>query len=168
MSLLLVFYLFSKTIIFMSWRYNNLRQASRALVLLFLRDFQNNASQHRVLVLSDDCNERYYPFWASRMIDIKEEPGDVDKMAFSDPVQLDKLIADVCIGLLRIGQNLSTLSKADAKKGFEEFADRYRKELPNPSLVGALSSCVGIMSIDDWLEIYQEHFKLVLESGKMH
>lgn len=78
-------------------RYIKSHQASQSLMYLFLREFQGRELNHKVLLFSDDIPERYFPFWASRMIDAKE-----DVVEDVDLAVLDKVIGDACIGLLKV------------------------------------------------------------------
>ncbi|KAL2917664.1 hypothetical protein HK105_202951 [Polyrhizophydium stewartii] len=99
----------------------------------------------RVLLVSDDTPVRFYPFWASRVIDSKDDASrEVDMSLFADPESLDKL--------------------SELKHAFEEITDRYRDLLPHQNLLSEIAACADIISVDEWLEAFEGHIKLVLES----
>jgi hypothetical protein len=135
-------------------------QASKTLMYTFLREFKGKERMHKVLLFSDDVAERYYPFWASRMIDAKEEIIEA-----IDPKALDRVIGDTCVGLLRVGVTLREMSKPEAKKAFEEFGDRFRKDLPLPALVSGIVATKEVINVEEVLETFEGVFNLALESG---
>eukprot|EP00842_Homolaphlyctis_polyrhiza_P004782 jgi/Hompol1/5304/HPOL_004314-RA len=102
-------------------------------------------SNVRILLLSDDVSSRFYPFWASRVIDSKDDASrEVDMSLFADNDSLDKL--------------------SELKHAFEEITERYRELLPHQNLLCEIAACGGIMSVEEWLEAFEGHMKLTLES----
>lgn len=89
------------------------------------------------------------------MVDIKEEAFEI-----VDGKSLDNAISDICIGLLRVGSNLAELAKVEAKKAFEEFSDRYRKEIPNAGVVGAVLSSKDVICIEEVLDYFDGSWKI--------
>lgn len=66
-------------------------------------------SSSRVLVLQDDIQDRFFPFWASKIVES-------DGSAYSDFSQmedssLDDLIASTCINIYKIGKAIGQLSR---------------------------------------------------------
>lgn len=85
--------------------------------------------QIRVLMLSDDLSamlptqstggntsttgssmQRNFPFWASKIIDTKEEGSSLDWNNM-DEQGVDDQVANVCVNLLSIGHSLSGMTK---------------------------------------------------------
>ncbi|KAJ1340111.1 hypothetical protein BSLG_005281 [Batrachochytrium salamandrivorans] len=62
----------------------------------------------RILTFTDNNYERFYPFWASKVIDLKENSSyEIDMSLFSSESSLDKLVSAQCIcckGGLNIGK----------------------------------------------------------------
>jgi hypothetical protein len=65
--------------------------------------------QTRLLVL-DDISSRNFPFWASKIIDSKEDSSPLD-WSMMDEAGIDEQVSSVCISLLKVGQALSSMSK---------------------------------------------------------
>lgn len=64
----------------------------------------------RLLLLLDDHPTRYFPFWASRILDIKDDQQPLD-MAQMDPKSIDDLVTVTCELILKVGLHLTSLSK---------------------------------------------------------
>lgn len=119
----------------------------------------------RVLLVSEDVGSRFYPFWASRVIDVKDDASrEVDMSLFSDPDALDKLVTDLCVGLLNVGGSLSNLNKSEVKHAFEEIMERYRDMLPHQNLLTEIAGCNDIISVREWLDAFQGPAHNTLES----
>ncbi|KAI8903407.1 hypothetical protein EDD86DRAFT_215304 [Gorgonomyces haynaldii] len=131
---------------------------------LFLNDsnVSHTTTNDRILLFQDDQQARFYPFWASRMIDIKQDQ-ELDKQSLQDPEQCSKILGDLSIGILSIGKQLTNVSKQEAKKIFDEFSDKFRKELPPSGTISSLAQFRGIMSIDEFIQ-QQGYSKTRLES----
>ncbi|OAJ41053.1 hypothetical protein BDEG_24707 [Batrachochytrium dendrobatidis JEL423] len=120
----------------------------------------------KVLLLSDNTSERSYPFWASKVIDSKEDSLEVDPSLFADDAFLDKIISDTCIGLLSVGTQLSSLNKSELKHAFEEISERFKDYLPHQNILNAITGCSNIISVDGWLKAFDSPMQLTFESGK--
>ncbi|KAJ3325887.1 hypothetical protein HDV06_002272 [Boothiomyces sp. JEL0866] len=125
----------------------------------------------RLLVLQDDIQERFFPFWASKIVES-------DGSAYSDFSQmeessLDELvrgrlikIASTCINIYKIGKAIGQLSRNEMKQAFEEIVDRYHQFIPSSQMISELSTFRGLISVEEWVKTFhQEEMDLTLESG---
>lgn len=96
----------------------HLLQGPKRAVYNFLRDMrpnsQNNhkikSSQCRILVLLDDVKDKIYPFWASKIIDAKDDQAKID-FTMMDAKAIDDLITSTCVQLFKIGDELGKMNK---------------------------------------------------------
>lgn len=74
----------------------------------------------KVLYVVDDVTARFFPFWASRAIDQKDDISkDIDESLFSEEsiehtvINFFKIIqiADICVAVSNLGIKLSSLQK---------------------------------------------------------
>ncbi|KAJ3290925.1 hypothetical protein HK104_006445 [Borealophlyctis nickersoniae] len=117
----------------------------------------------RVLCLADDIPARFYPFWASRVVDPRSDAAEADA-DFETEDAGARTVADLCIKFATLGASLSSLSKSDLKPALDELGDRYRNLIPRPEFIIAVSSESHVMSVDEWCELFDGHLEVVLES----
>lgn len=130
--------------------------------MVVLNDLKKLGGMHRVLVMTDDAADRIYPFWASKMIESKEDPqAHANSLS---PSLLVQTIAAISTNLLKIGTTLKSLSKHEAKRAFEELSDRFRREVISASLVALICECDDIISVDEWIKVFTGDISFSLES----
>ncbi|KAJ3277167.1 hypothetical protein HDV01_000219 [Terramyces sp. JEL0728] len=102
-------------------------------------------SSSRVLVLQEDIQDRFFPFWASKIVES-------DGSAYSDFSQMEE-------------SSLDELS--EMKQAFEEIVDRYHQFIPSSQMISELAIFRGLVSVEEWVKTFhQEDMDLTLESGK--
>ncbi|KAJ3056310.1 hypothetical protein HK097_007410 [Rhizophlyctis rosea] len=109
----------------------------------------------------DDIAGRFYPFWASRVVDPKS--FDVDQEYDTEEGRA-KTVSGVCVNVANLGTSLAGLTKNDLKPALDELADRYRNLMPQPEVITRLSARKDVMSVDQWCEVFDGHVPLTLES----
>ncbi|KAI8895306.1 hypothetical protein BC833DRAFT_601771 [Globomyces pollinis-pini] len=147
-------------------------EAPKRIIYQFLEDVYANPEKApdvpmtqntRILVLMDDISDRYFPFWASRVIE-KDEPVKTD-LQIMDEKAVDDLISGVCISMFKIGTSLSNLNRSEMKQAFEEISDRYSQYIPSGQLIHDLASFNGIESVEEWIhEFHQGYMPIAMES----
>ncbi|KAJ2996350.1 hypothetical protein HDV02_006614 [Globomyces sp. JEL0801] len=130
-------------------------EAPKRIIYQFLEDVYANPEKApdvpmtqntRILVLMDDISDRYFPFWASRVIE-KDEPVKTD-LQIMDEKAVDDL--------------------SEMKQAFEEISDRYSQYIPSGQLIHDLASFNGIESVEEWIhEFHQGYMPIAMESGKI-
>ncbi|KAJ3281971.1 hypothetical protein HDU76_008806 [Blyttiomyces sp. JEL0837] len=123
-------------------------EASQKVVLGYLRELGNQkvaaekySSDMRVLVLSDDIPQRFYPVWACRVL---ERLSPV-------PIYIDDSVLQA-----------DTVAKTnDLKAALDDMASRYKDVIPSTELVEAICNCNLIMPIENWLSTFDGHLKYV-------
>ncbi|KAI8802077.1 hypothetical protein BJ742DRAFT_778644 [Cladochytrium replicatum] len=151
-------------------------EASTAIVLAFLRDLAPPMSQStpppdhvpsrrfanlRILLYLDDFPFRSYPFWASRIIsDTASTNNSVTATSLQD--QLENSISEVCLNIFKMGWSLSKLSKNEVKPTLDELSERYRDLIPSNNSVLALSRCGSILSVPEWLRMFDGRAHLIM------
>lgn len=160
--------------------------------------------QARILFLSDDIKKtlashttapqpsqkaaasaisRNFPFWASKIVDSKEDSSPQD-WSMMDEQSVDDQITNFCVQLLHVGHNLSQMTKvlspdplnhclitiilpqiqAEMKQAFEDISDRYRGQIPTQTVTLELAALPQILSVKDWQLEFQGKMKITLES----
>ncbi|KAJ3034661.1 hypothetical protein HDV00_004800 [Rhizophlyctis rosea] len=97
----------------------------------------------KVLCMVDDIAARFYPFWASRVVDPKAVDVDIEVDTEEGRA---KTVANICINIATLGTTLSALTK--------------------PLVITRLSGRNDVMSVDQWCEVFDGHTSLALESGE--
>lgn len=121
----------------------------------------------RILFFMDNVKARFFPFWASRVIDVKEEGvAEFDSSELLSGDQVDGFVADVCARIFAIGTNMSAINKNELKHAFEELAERYRDNLPHPGSLPLLATSKHLFSVEDWVKEFHGNTVVTLESGK--
>ncbi|KAJ3372748.1 hypothetical protein HDU91_002329 [Kappamyces sp. JEL0680] len=133
------------------------------------KDGQVVPGQARLLLLTDDTfpsdsqsgshhQARHFPFWASKVIDSKDDSAPLD-WSIMDEASVDDQISTLCIQLLQVGHSLSAMNKA-----FEDISEKYRGMIPTPTMTWQLAGLANVLSLSDWTAQYQGNMRVVLES----
>lgn len=72
----------------------------------------------------------------------------------------------VC-GLLKIGTQLSSLAKTDTKAALDDLSDKNRDAIPRIETTKGLIESEGVVGIEEWLQMFDEHVELVLEGERV-
>ena len=140
----------------------------------FTRELGRNQDSHgktlfknvRILVSSNDVPKRYFPFWASRVVEMKSMEsgaGDLaDPSSFSHERIVD-LVTDCTVAMTKLGHQLSNTNKLDMKLAIDDLYNEHKNLFPRQELVIALANTELLMTIQEWLETYDGHTNLVLD-----
>ncbi|KAJ3196110.1 hypothetical protein HK101_010041 [Irineochytrium annulatum] len=119
----------------------------------------------RVLLVLEDAGQRFFPFWASRVVEANPNASAVyvDEAGFAESA-VAKTIADLCVAFCNIGSGLSNLTKNDLKNALDELPERFKDLMPSAEILRFIAGCKRIMSIDEWLDIFDGHVRVPKES----
>jgi hypothetical protein len=94
-------------------------EGTRRIIYEFIKDLHLKTSiiDKRILVVLDDVKDRYYPFWASRIIDQSDDSSKID-FQMMDSKSIDELISSTCVQLFKVGIDLGGMNKV--KRGLLE------------------------------------------------
>ncbi|KAI8855324.1 hypothetical protein BC829DRAFT_378596 [Chytridium lagenaria] len=128
-------------------------ECSQRVMLAYLRELGNvrNESGHKcvknakVVLVSDDITQRFFPFWASRVSSKNGPPFYIDEAMYTERnYYKERMLADMSVNLCNIGSGLSNLSK------------RFQKLIPRSETIQYLSNLNDVISIEEWLAVFDE------------
>ncbi|KAJ3103050.1 hypothetical protein HDU97_010406 [Phlyctochytrium planicorne] len=146
-------------------------ECSQRVMLAFLRELGNLRTENghkciksaKILLMSDDITQRFFPFWASRVIDQSSTPFYLDDTMYTEET-FPKTLADICVNVCTIGSGLSNLSKNDLKNVLEELSERFQKQIPRSETIEFISRSNDVISIEEWLTVFDERINTPKDS----
>lgn len=142
----------------------HLVEASSQVIMELLRELSNSGPAPllidvRVLVSSEDVPERAFPFWASRLV------GAARNESFDSATdQVEELVADTYLNVLKIGSRLSTLPKTEINSHLDNLRKNFREAIPHEERLAGFIESDKAVALDVFLDIYDAPVDLKLES----
>lgn len=89
------------------------RQASAKVTYAFLRDLSRLTAltNIKVVLISDDISNRFYPFWASRIIEKRPDEQEVDADDVVGAENVVETLGTLCVNLCGVGTGLGAMGK---------------------------------------------------------